>query len=656
MRERLRHFLPAIVGVVLFAAALLVLRRELTHVTWQALSRDVMNTPPARLAGALLLTGFNYAALTLYDLIAFAYIGRRFPRRQIAAVSFLAYAIANNVGFAMWSGASVRYRFYTRWGVTVEELSRIVFSYTVTFWLGLLALGGLSLALRPLPGAETILTGGLGPLAGWSLVVVSVAYVVAARIRHEPFRLRGFELSLPSARLALTQLAVSATEWALAGAVLYVLLPPSSASFLTVLGAFLLAQLLALSSHVPGGVGVFEGLMVVLLKPFIPSAQLLPSLVVYRAIYYLIPLSLALVALVADGVRRGRPVTALLTARLVGSARQHVNAPTESDLEAAGPVIAAQHATYPYLVYLRDKAVLFDERRDAFVMYGVKGRTCVALGDPVGPPCRTRELIRAFLERCDALGATPAFYEVGEDQLHHYADFGLSFVKLGEEGRVDLTGFSLDGPQSARFRQAIRRLEKDGGSFDVVPAARVPDVLTELQGVSDDWLRRKSGAEKGFSMGHFDPEYLARFPVAVVRRADRIQAFATVWPGPDHHELSLDLMRYHHEAPVGIMEALFAHVLVWGRDEGYQSFSLGMAPMSGFERSSFGSLWTRVGLFLYSHGEPLYHFQGLRAYKEKFHPAWTSHYLAYPDGWRLPRILADVSALIAGGYRQIFVK
>ena len=154
-------------------------------------------------------------------------------------------------------------------------------------------------------------------------------------------------------------------------------------------------------------------------------------------------------------------------------------------------------------------AFLFDTRREAFVMYSVKGRTCAAFGDPVGPPDRIPELIRAFLARCDALGATPVFYEVGDAYLHHYADFGLSFIKLGEEGRVDLTAFSLEGPHSARFRQSIRRLDKDGGTFEVVPAAGVPAVIGELRSVSDDWLRGKSGGEKGFSMTSIMPPWTA---------------------------------------------------------------------------------------------------------------------------------------------------
>jgi phosphatidylglycerol lysyltransferase len=115
-------------------------------------------------------------------------------------------------------------------------------------------------------------------------------------------------------------------------------------------------------------------------------------------------------------------------------------------------------------------------------------------------------------------------------------------------------------------------------------------------------------------------------------------------------------MRYHHEAPKGVMEALLTHLLVWGKAEGYRTLALGMAPMSGFERSPVAPLWSRLGTFLYEHGDALYNFQGLRTFKEKFNPDWQPRYLAYPGGLRLPRILADISALIAGGYRRIFLR
>ena len=205
----------------------------------------------------------------------------------------------------------------------------------------------------------------------------------------------------------------------------------------------------------------------------------------------------------------------------------------DADLEDAVEAIAAQTSTFPYLVYLRDKALLFDDDRTAFVMYGVQGRTWVALGDPVGPEDRLNDLIRAvsrtmrrFRRRAGLLRSRRRAH------LHRYADFGLTFVKLGEEAKVDLTTFTLEGGQAARYRQAIRRLEKDGGAFRIVEPAGVRAIMDQLRAVSDDWLAAKASAEKGFSLGFFDEAYLSRFPVAVIERGGRIQAFAKSGPGP----------------------------------------------------------------------------------------------------------------------------
>src|SRR5262249_22516598 len=129
-----------------------------------------------------------------------------------------------------------------------------------------------------------------------------------------------------------------------------------------------------------------------------------------------------------------------------------------------------------------------------------------------------------------------------------------------------------------------------------------------------------------------------------------------LWTSAHREEIALDLMRYHRVAPANVMEAMLIHIMRWGHDQGFKWFSMGMAPLSGFEESPVASLWNRLGAFLYEHGEAIYNFQGLRAYKEKFDPTWEPHYLAYPGGLRLPRIMADVSALVAGGYRQIFRK
>jgi phosphatidylglycerol lysyltransferase len=849
MLARMRAALPALIGFVLFAAALEVLRTELRTVTWHGLTADLSNISGWRVALAAVLTAVNYGVLTGYDFLAFAYLGKHLPPRRIAMTSFLAYAISNNVGFAMLSGASVRYRFYTRWGVTAEELSRIVFSYVVTFWLGLLLIGGLSLARSPLPAELKIPFVSVVAPIGWLLVLASAAYVSAAALKLGPIRFRAIELPLPSLRLALSQLAISVLDWTIAATVLYVLLPPGRVPFLALTGAFLASQLLGLASHVPGGMGVFEGLMVLLLKPFFASKQLLPALIAYRGVYYLLPLSVAAIGLVADELHqrrsqaarlgaalgwlteqltprvlaaftflagvvllasgatpaapgrlsflnrllplgvielshfagsvlgaallllsqglarrldaayaltvlamaagivasllkggdyeeatvlaaillvlwRARPafdrraalfdtrfspgwimavvaavsaslwlglfafkhveysqdlwwqfelhgeasrmlratvgagVTVLLFgfARLIGYAPHEATIPTDADLSAAAAIINTRPGTSANLVFLRDKAILFDEQKTAFVMYAVQGRTWAALGDPVGPPERLSRLVRLFLERSDDFGGIPVFYEVSSQHLHRYADVGLTFVKLGEEARVDLNTFTIEGSRGKKHRNAIHRVEREGGSFRVIPAEHVGCVMDQLRTVSDAWLAQHAGAEKGFSLGFFAPEYIARFPVAVIERDGRIVAFANVWPGAQRIELSIDLMRYNHHAPKDVMDALFVHTMLWAKAQGYQWFALGMAPLSGFEHSATAPLWNRLASFLYMHGEAVYNFQGLRAFKEKFDPVWEPRYLAYPGGLRLPHVLADVAALIAGGYRKIFLK
>ena len=216
--------------------------------------------------------------LTGYDLLAFASIGRELSRRRIAIAAFVAYAISHTVGFAALSGASVRYRFYSRWGVTAEEMAQIVVSYSVTFWIGLLALGGVSLALAPLPDAPFLpapaVTRAAGVAARGGRRRLRRGLRRAARAAaHRPGRWCGS----PVQRSPLAQLALSVADWLLAGSILYLLLPAGAPPFLTVLGAFLAAVLLGMASHVPGGVGVFEGLMVLWLRPWLPAAALLPD-------------------------------------------------------------------------------------------------------------------------------------------------------------------------------------------------------------------------------------------------------------------------------------------------------------------------------------------------------------------------------------------
>ena len=352
----------------------------------------------------------------------------------------------------------------------------------------------------------------------------------------------------------------------------------------------------------------------------------------------------------------GVVVAALLTGvrellRPVFPMQASAEAPTLVDIDSA---IARQPRSTANLVYLGDKSLLWNADHTAFLMYAVHGMSVVALGDPVGSAGAARPLIGQFVKMCDRVGLTPVFYEASSGRLGDFADYGLTAVKIGEEARVPLQTFSLAGSAFKTLRSAINRMTREGYSFRVVDAQSVPALIPELGDVSNEWLKAKGISEKGFSLGYFNAEYLGRFQMALIERRGHIDAFANLWTTPARLEISPDLMRHRANAPPGTMDALFAQVMMWGREQGYEWFNLGMAPLSGLAPPSAGRAWTRFGHFVYRHGEVFYNFQGLRTYKEKFNPVWEPRYLAYPGGLRLARVIADVAALVAGGYGRIF--
>ncbi len=847
MTKRGLHRLGPVVGLVLFAVALWVLHGELRHYSYRQVLDQFRSLPADRVALALLLTIVSYALLTGYDTMGLWYARHRLAYRRTALASFVGYAFSNTVGYSLISGGSVRLRLYSGWGLSAVKITKVIAFCGVTFWLGFLTLAGAVFTVEPvtLPATLHLPFASARPLGVLFLLIVAGVAVVSFA-RREPIRVRGLEFPIPTPRLLAGQLVVSCLDWATVGAILYCLLPAGGTlSYAGFLGIFLMAQILGVVSQVPGGLGVFETVMLVMLAPHIPAATVLGSLLAFRIVYYVVPLAAAALVLAAhelaqrrEGVRRvarifgkwapsvvpqalaitsflggaillfsgatptirGRllwihdfiplpvvelshflgsvagaalliiaqglkrrldgaylltvfllstgivlsllkgldweeaaalaimlaallpcrhhfyrktsltrewlsptwigaivlvllasmwlgffsykhveysdqlwwrfafyggdaprflraTVGALGVALLFGVARLLRPTPperataTEEELERVRTITARSPKTYANLALLGDKRFLFSDQGNAFIMYGVQGRSLVALGDPVGPADEMTELVWRFGELCDRHDDWPVFYEVGREHLHLYLDLGLSVLRLGEEARVPLCGFSLDGHERKWLRHVNRRLTEEGCTFEIVPREAVPEHLAEIKAISDAWLAGKSAREKGFSLGFFSPAYLAQLPVAVVRQGGRMVAFANVWQGAGHEELSVDLMRYLRDAPNGVMEYVFIKLMLWGSEQGYRWFNLGMAPLSGMQDRGLAPLWMRLGALIYRHGENFYNFQGLRQYKGKFNPSWEAKYMASPGGLALPRIVANVAGLISGGVK-----
>jgi phosphatidylglycerol lysyltransferase len=347
--------------------------------------------------------------------------------------------------------------------------------------------------------------------------------------------------------------------------------------------------------------------------------------------------------------------TAYLMLNLLRPARPEPAVASGEDLDRARAVINHSNHSLANAALTGDKRLLFNESADAFLMYQVAGNSWIALGDPVGSRAGAEDLVWRFRELSHRHGGQTVFYQTSAERLSLYVDLGLAPLKVGEEARVPLVDFSLDGPSRSALRHSYRHAQREGLTFEIVPAGEIDGLLPDLQRISDAWLESKATGEKRFSVGYFSAQYLRNFPLAIVRVGDTPAAFANIWTTDTRAELALDLMRFGPEAPAGAMDFLFLELMSWGRAQGYGWVNLGMAPLSGLDRHPLAPAWHRVGNFIFRHGEHFYNFEGLRRYKAKFDPHWEPKYLIARGGIALPRVLMDISVLIAGGVKELFV-
>jgi phosphatidylglycerol lysyltransferase len=842
--DRIRPWLIGLVALGLAAGVLQALRNLLAQVRYEDILKEIAATPTINLFWAIVATALSFLALSGYDASGLRYIGVRIKRSSLLLTSFIAYALGNTIGLGVLTGGAVRMRLYAAAGIEPGKIAALIAFNAGAFGLGMMAFGAAGL----LWGAADVAA--VAHLPAWLLRLIAGitlggvgAFIALCLFRRNITILGRWELRLPPAKLALTQLLISALDLAATAAVLWVLLPADVVGLPTFVVFFVIGIALGVISHVPGGIGVFEATILLACAGRAPPGQIAGALVLYRAIYYLLPLSLAAILLAVYELRSGAaapvgraavklspmllaaltliggamllisgvtpatddaadllslhvPLTVVEAAHLIGSIagvamlfvargllsrmdaawwaalilsllagflaipkgiavseaallgllatllvisrkqfdrtsalfaltfergwwlsialvlavciwllffvyqdvaytdelwwqfefnanaprslralmgvaltvlvvalwqmfrepKGRVSLPAAADIDRAAAIVNQQFSAETCLALVGDKSLLFSQSGKAFIMFGKRGRSWVSLFDPVGPRSEWPELVWRFIEMADVHGGRAAFYQVRPQSLSLYLDAGLRAFKLGEEAHVPLADFSLKGPRRANLRQSVNRAEREGLSFEVLQLQLGAAALTELRAVSNEWLSAQNTREKGFSLGAFNECYIVRQPVAVVRRQERIVAFATLLCTSAHVEASVDLMRHVTDMPAGTMDFLFARLLLHFQAAGYQRFGLGMAPMSGMASHELAPRWHRLGRFAFERGERFYNFRGLRSFKQKFDPVWEARYLAAPGGLAPLFALADIAALISGGFKGVITK
>jgi phosphatidylglycerol lysyltransferase len=286
---------PTVFGLVLLAAALWVVQREFRHLSVADVRQSLADTPNRALWIAAGWTLLAYLVLTAYDRLGSVYAGHPVSYARTSLASFCAYSLANNLGFATVSGAAVRYRFYAAWGLPPVAIAKVVAFTSLTFGLGGFALGGLVLIVEPevVPWLAGRVPDWATQLIGVLLWCVVGGYITLARLVPS-FRLFGYEIELPGFRMALAQTALATADVAVTATIFWALLPEAPGlTWLKFLGIYVAAYTAGLVANVPGGIGVFDGAILLGLSPFLPGAQVVGALLLFRLYYYLVPLFIA---------------------------------------------------------------------------------------------------------------------------------------------------------------------------------------------------------------------------------------------------------------------------------------------------------------------------------------------------------------------------
>lgn len=844
-----RVLLPYVVAFALFGAGLYALNRMLAPVDIREVAQQIRATPWNVTGIALGTTVLGYLFLAGYDWSALRHIGKPLPLPVTMTGGLMAYAFGNTIGLSAISGGAVRWRVYSGLGLDGYDIAAISTFTAASFGVAASVIGFSALAVHP-----TAL-GSLLPLPPPTIRLIAIAAILGvmlpllwAAITRRELRIGRFCLHAPTLGVLGTQLVICLGDIVFSALTLYVLLPMVDVSFPTFLAVFAAAMMAGILSHVPGGVGVFESVIIAAMPPSVPIDQVAAGLLLFRLIYYLVPFAMALVLLalyefwrllgrrpvtalgrqlaaVEPALRAVTPIAPLLLAVMVfgsglwmsvaallppmtdtaklaenffplafvegsillssalgaglivlslGVVRRSLGAFWLTiaamltgavfalleglDLEQAGAlllgvlillpfrsafhrrsmlthsamtpgwialIVAAlagfgfvlffAHKDTPYsneiwwqfaaderapralragllvclliglaalflllriprfrpappdartldiaghiamqgenpdagFVLTGDKAIMLSDNQQAFLMFGVAGASWISYGPPVGDEEACEEVAYSFVDAARRAGARPIFYEVGPDAVPLMLDLGMTLHKMGEEAVIDLAAFSLEGPARKRLRTTYARAGRDGLTLDIVSPPHSPALLAELRSISDEWLAGKKSREKGFSVGRFDPDWLNHWQIALVREHGTLIAFGNIMSTDRQHTASIDLMRHRLDAPSGTMEFLFTALMLALKERGVPCLSLGMAPLAGLDPQRSRRTWDRFGALIFRHGGSFYKFEGLRAFKDKFGPDWTPHYLATPTSMPPLLPLADAARLIA---------
>ncbi|WP_323036438.1 lysylphosphatidylglycerol synthase domain-containing protein [Pararhodobacter sp.] len=356
----LRHILPILLGIGLFGLGLYALFHLMHSVDPTAIMAQIKATPPGVLMLAVAATTVGYAALVGYDALGLRFVGKTLPNRIVALGGFLGYAFGNTVGISVISGGAIRYRIYAAFGLSAFDVATISGYIAAALGVGLTLVGLAALSIYPnvvaglVPFAETTIR-----LCALGIVLVAGSGIAILSVKHRRLKVWRFDLHLPSPGNLAAQMAIVLVDVVAASFALWVLMPVGTPNFGAFIAIYAIAMMIGVLSHVPGGIGVFETIVLGTLPLSVPVSDAAAALVLFRVIYYLLPFGVGVVVVSLNEARLAGGLMGRRFGRISATSRPAVEA-----LHGLAPAVAALLA-FGFGVYLILVSLLPSIRNEA---------------------------------------------------------------------------------------------------------------------------------------------------------------------------------------------------------------------------------------------------------------------------------------------------
>lgn len=583
-----RLLLRAAASLAILALFLWLLANRLTQLDLEDLHSGVTGVSVAQWASALILTSISFWAVGRYDAVLHRHFATGLPERLTRRAGICAIAVSQTLGLGLITGAILRWRMLP--GQSLWLATRLTGAVAVSFLAGWAVVTAfVLLILHDAPFKPQAIA-----------VLITAALLTVISLFAPPARFRW-----PNGLTLLRLISLTAVDTLAAAAAFHMLCPDTlSLPFATMLPAFLLALGAGLVSGTPGGVGPFE-LTLLALLPSEPATPLVGAILAWRVCYYALPAIL------------GATLAFIGPARI--NLRQNV---------ANKALLATAPRAETALLYQGEHRVLWQS--STALLLARTPHLSIGLFDPIsGQP---NAAIRALQAAAHAESRLPALYKCTARIAAGARGAGFSSMKVAQEAWLDPRAYTLQTASRAGLRRKLRRADAAGITVSG-PTDLDFQCWNELTAIATNWALAHGG-ERGFSMGRFAIDYVARQRIYIAWQNSTPIAFVTFHQTT--REWTLDLMRHVAQLPDGTMHLLIQTAINDAARMGLPRLSLAAVPKLSTNLGPMARLFRRT------YERPT----GLVRFKTSFAPQWQPLYLVAQNRAALLLAAAEITRAV----------